>query len=68
MASYRIEFSVQRCDDDSEEYTEIGFGSSGTWDDVDAAEHAMGSVVQNRQWETSGDMPEPESVDESEED
>lgn len=63
MTEYRIEFSIQRRNEAEEDFTEIGFGSSGAWDDVDQAGHMVGSAVQNREWETTGDMPEPEEVD-----
>ena len=59
MSEYRIEFSIQRREDGADDFEEIGFGSSGTWDDPDAAVHAVQSAVQNREWETSADTPEP---------
>lgn len=62
MAEYRIEYSIQRAADDSEEFVEIGFGSSGSCDDLDAAVFAIESYVGNGQWETSGDMPDPDAV------
>lgn len=63
MADYRIDYTILRADDDSEDFEEIGFGSSGTWNDVDAALYALGSDVQNRMWETEGDIPDPSEVD-----
>ncbi len=59
MSEYRIEFSIQRRADGAEDFVEIGFGSSGAWSDVDQAAFDVESIVQNREWETSGDMPEP---------
>jgi hypothetical protein len=59
MSEYRIEFSIQRRDEDAEDFAEIGFGSSGARSDVDQAAFDVESIVQNREWETSGDMPEP---------
>lgn len=52
MAEYRIEFSITRRDDGAEDFTEIGFGSSGAWGDVDAAAYDVQSIVQNQEWET----------------
>jgi hypothetical protein len=62
VAEYRIEFSIQRCTDDSGEFTEIGFGSSATWETLDACTYAVESIVGNGEWETSAGMPEPEEV------
>lgn len=62
MAEYRIEFSIQRADGESDEFTEIGFGSSGAWDDLDAACHSIASMVPRGEWETNPGMPSPESV------
>lgn len=61
--SYRIEYSIQVSTDDEQTFTEVGFGSSGSWNAVNAALYAVSSDVQNRMWETEGDMPEPEEVD-----
>lgn len=64
MTAYRIEYSIQRADDeDEQDFVEVGFGSSGTWSDVDQAAFALSSYIQNRQWETTGDMPDPDDVD-----
>lgn len=60
---YRIEFSVQRRLPGDDDFTEIGFGSSGGCGTVDAAAYAVESIVQNRIWETSSGMPDPEAVD-----
>lgn len=60
---YRIEYTIVASDDEWESQREIGFGSSGGWHDVDSAVYAIGSDVQNRSWETEGDMPDPEDVD-----
>lgn len=50
--SYRIEYSLQREAADGE-FEEFGFGSSGTWDDLNAALHAMSSDIECEQWEVS---------------
>lgn len=62
MAEYRIEFSIQRRDDGAADFTEVGFGSSGAWSDVDQAAHDLQSAVVNREWETSAGMPAPEDA------
>ncbi len=61
MTNYRIEYSIQRRRG-GEDFTEIGFGSSGHWSTVDQAAHILQSAVENREWETSGDMPDPDTV------
>jgi hypothetical protein len=58
---YRIEFSIQRGNGNGD-FAEIGFGSSGTWEDLDTAAHMVNSVVQNQDWETGPDMPDPASI------
>jgi hypothetical protein len=62
MADYRIEFSIQGRGPDDEDFTEIGFGSSGTWRDIDQAAHIVESMVAHREWETGADMPDPSEV------
>jgi len=59
---YRIEYSIQRGPDGGD-YEEIGFGSSFSHSTVDAAAYDVESFIQNRQWETTEGMPEPEEVD-----
>lgn len=63
MAEYRIEYSIQKQNSDDEDFTEIGFGSSGSWNDVDSALHAATSDIQNRNWETTPNMPYASEVD-----
>lgn len=62
---YRIEYTIQQADDGGD-YREIGFGSSGSWETVDAALYAVESDVQNRQWETEPGMPDPSRTREGE--
>lgn len=57
---YRIEYTIQRRLPGEEDFTDIGFGSSGAAADIDSAEHDMGSYIANRQWETTDGMPDPE--------
>lgn len=61
---YRIDFTITRRQDGDEDFTEIGFGSSGAWERIDAASYAMESDIQNRIWETSEGMPDPDSLEE----
>jgi len=61
MSGYRIDYTIIRCVD-SDDGTEIGFGSSGEWNHVDAALYAIGSDIQNRMWETTAGMPDPEDA------
>jgi len=60
---YRIEYSIQRCPEGTDSFVEIGFGSSGTSGTVDRALYAIQSDVQNRLWEATEGMPDPETVD-----
>lgn len=62
-AEYRIEFSIQRRLPDEDDFTEVGYGSSGGWSSLDQAAHMVESAIQNREWETTDGMPEPEGVD-----
>jgi len=62
MSEFRIEYTIQRSEDGAE-FAEIGFGASGTWDTLAAASCAVESDIQNHQWETSGDMPDPSDVE-----
>ena len=57
MAEYRIDFTIYRGEDE-----EIGFGSSATWGDLDACTYAITSAVSHGQWETEGEMPDPDTV------
>ena len=59
---YEIVYSLRRrqaCDDD---YTEIGFGSSGGWSSPEACAYAVGSDIQNYCWETERGMPDPHEI------
>lgn len=59
---YRIEYTIQATNA-GDDWADIGFGSSGTWDDVDSALYAVQSYVQNRIWEVEPGMPDPRDVD-----
>jgi hypothetical protein len=62
---YRIEFSIQRRQpgQDDDDFTEIGFGSSGAWASVDQCAHMVETAVQRREWETTEGMPDPDTLD-----
>jgi len=49
---YRIEYSIQCASEEGDEFEEIGFGSSGAWDDIAAAAHMLSSGIDNEGWET----------------
>lgn len=49
----RITFSIQRQRPQDDDFVEVGFGSSGCWDDVDSALHDLESIIQRREWETT---------------
>lgn len=59
---YRIEFTVQRRLEDEDDFTDIGFGSSGAWHDIADATHWMSSGIERGEWETEPGMPDPSEV------
>lgn len=61
---YRIEYTIQRTtgDPEDQDFEEIGFGSSNGWSDLDMCAHMVTSDIQNGQWETERDMPDPDDV------
>jgi hypothetical protein len=63
MTDYRIEYTIQRRQPGDDDFTEIGFGQSGSWEEIDAAIYAVSTDLETRQWETSDGMPDPGSVD-----
>lgn len=60
---YRIEFQIQRRLDGGDDFTEVGFGSSGAWSSVNQASHMTASAIENRMWENTPDQPRSEEVD-----
>lgn len=42
---------------------EIGFGSSGAWNDIDSAVHCAYSYLQRNEWERTPDMPHPKDIE-----
>lgn len=61
---YRIEYAILRQRAGETDFTEVGFGSSGTWSDLNSCAHAVNSDVQNQGWETTPGMPDPHEVEE----
>jgi hypothetical protein len=61
---YRVEFTITRRQDGEEDFTEVGFGSSAAWETVAGAAYEAESIIQNRIWETTGGMPDPDSLEE----
>lgn len=62
MDYFRIDYTISRCRPGEDGYTEIGFGGTGGEGTVEDALYFVQSVIQNRQWETSPGMPDPEEV------
>lgn len=63
QSEYRIEYTITRRDEGEDDFTEIGFGSTGAWDSLDQCAHMLGSAVQCREWETEPGQPDPSEVD-----
>lgn len=55
---YRIDFSIQRAEDGSEEYVEIGFGGSTDESTIDAALYSIESIIQRREYDKSFGAPD----------
>lgn len=62
MTEYRIDYTIQRWEPGEEDFTEIGFGSSGASSDFDACVFALQSDVTNGIWETEKGQPSPADV------
>jgi hypothetical protein len=71
MADYRIEFTIQRrtegTDDGDDDFTEIGFGASSGWGTVKAALYEVESMVDNYEWENEPGQPDPGEIRRDEE-
>ncbi len=65
---YRLEFTITRRLPDEDDFTEIGFGSSGAWGDLGMCCHMVESAVTNNEWETEPGMPDPATVGSREDD
>jgi hypothetical protein len=62
-SDFRIDYTILRRQPGDEDFSEIGFGSSGDWTEIGAALYQVQSDVQNRSWETSEGMPDPSDVE-----
>lgn len=62
QAEYRIEYAIQRRLPGEDDFTEIGFGSSSSASDLDAAVYAIESDIGNGIWETEAGQPDPDDV------
>lgn len=59
MSEYRVEFVVTRRAEGEDDFTEVGFGSSGAWSSIDQASHMAATAIECREWETTPGMPDP---------
>jgi hypothetical protein len=59
---YRIDYTITYRGLDDDDFREIGFGASTAHGKVDEAAEEVAAYVQNRLWETSPGMPEPEAA------
>lgn len=59
---YRVEFTIQRQRPGEDDFTEIGFGSSAAWGDLDMCAHMIASALQRGEWETEAGHPDPADV------
>lgn len=59
---YRIEYQIQRRLPGEEDFTEIGFGSSGGWETIAGCENAISADIQRGDWETEPGQPNSEDV------
>lgn len=63
MSEFRIDYTITRQRDGEADFTEVGFGSSGAWSDLNQCAHTVSSAIQNRKWETEPGHPDPAEVD-----
>lgn len=61
-AEYRIEFTLQRRLPGEDDFSDIGFGSSGACDSPETCAHMISSDIDNDIWETEPGMPDPSSI------
>ncbi|WP_205327645.1 hypothetical protein [Glycomyces sp. YM15] len=57
-SEYRIVFQIEQRHPGEYDFTEVGFGSSTTWDSIEDALHDVDAIVQNQLWESPPDHPE----------
>ena len=61
-ARYRITYAIERLAEGGDDFEEIGFGSTGSWNTIAAATHDLDSEVTNGEWETEPGQPDPADV------
>lgn len=59
---YEITYSLRRKGPGEDDFTEVGFGSSGGWDSPAYAAHILSSDIDKYLWETSPGMPDPGDI------
>lgn len=59
---YRIEYTIQRRLGGEDDFSDVGFGSSGAWSDPEQCVHMVSSDVGNFQWENEPGMPTSEEI------
>jgi len=59
---YRVEYTIQRRQPGDDDFTDIGFGSSGAWQTPQACSHMVASDIDNYAWETTPGMPDPDTI------
>lgn len=59
---YEVIYTLRRRLPGEEDFSDIGFGTSGMWSSPDECAHMVTSDIQNNAWETEGDMPSPEQI------
>lgn len=61
---FRIEYTItrRRPGQDEDDFTEIGFGSSGAWASLDQCAHMLSAAIEHKEWETTDGMPDPDEV------
>ncbi len=61
-SEYRIDFTITRRQGNEDDFTEIGFGSSGARKNLYDCAHSLEYAVAHGEWETEAGMPDPDDV------
>ncbi len=59
---YEIVYTLRRRLPGDEDFSEIGFGTSGMWSTPGECAHMLSSDVQNYAWEVEAGMPDPDGI------
>lgn len=59
---YEIVYTLRRRLPGDEDFSEIGFGTSGMWSTPGECAHMLSSDVQNYGWEVEAGMPDPDGI------